>query len=124
MPIALPVLPEIDLRADLFFAAEMIEPHAGRMLQLDGVAAVVLLRERPKLRVGFVVLREENLRAIVCARTIHGERETGLRGRHEPRNTIAAQLDDPFLIRRVARLVDGDEITLARRPSMRSRAKA
>lgn len=104
------MLPEIDFRADLLFAAEMIEAHAGRMLRLDGVAAVVLLRERPKLRIRFVVLRKHHLRAVFRACTLHRERETELRGWHEPRKTIATRLDDPLLIWRVRRFVDGDDV--------------
>ena len=110
MRIALPVLPEIDLRADFLFAAQMIEAHAGGVFRLDGVAAVVLLYERPKLCVGFVVLREDYLRAICRACFVHGKRESGLRGRYEPVPTIATRLDDPLLIWRVRRFVEGDGV--------------
>ena len=92
------VLPQINLRARRLLAAEIVQPHARRVLGGESVAAVGLLRERPTLPglapIGF----QDDRRTVLGLALRHRQHERRIGRRFDGVERVPRQRDHPLLV--------------------------
>ena len=99
MPVARPVVPQVDLRAGRDVSAEIVEAHLRRVFRRERVGAALLLGERPKLRrlagVGF----DDDSSATSHTRLRHRKSERRIMRGLDGEKAVFLAHDGPLLLR-------------------------